>query len=265
MKLRVALVVLITACLGLAVALLSTRHRAQEDNIEATDSILYHSNQWQETSIALEQTKQEKVNLGEELNTLSNQYQNLETSYNSTTSQLASTETTLSKTELALRAAEAEITRRDSQITELENQNEALDQHAAGLSSAITNLTIQIEDTQAKLTTAEGDRAFLEAELQRLMAEKAELERQLNDLDVLKAQISHLKKELAISRRLEWIRKGILGFDQTKGATKLMKGVSPETPPPSTYDLNVEVTEDGAVRVIPPMTDSPAETNVTEP
>jgi hypothetical protein len=128
-------------------------------------------------------------------------------------------------------------------------------------------LQTQIDDTQKKLTASEGDKAFLEKELQRLMSEKAELERQFNDLKVLRAQVAKLKEELNISRRLAWIREGIFARDNQKGAEQLMQKSTPAfggqtasaapTPKDKNYDLNVEVNADGSVRVIPPGTNAP--------
>jgi len=61
-------------------------------------------------------------------------------------------------------------------------------------------------DTERKLAASEGDREFLLAELKRLQAEKVDLERQFNDLALLRDQIRKLKDELSIASRLEWIR-----------------------------------------------------------
>ena len=57
------------------------------------------------------------------------------------------------------------------------------------------------------------------------MAEKAELERQFNDLAVLRAQVSKLKEELSVARRLEWIRQGLFASTEQRGAQKLMQGL----------------------------------------
>jgi hypothetical protein len=124
---------------------------------------------------------------------------------------------------------------------------------------------MQIADTQKRLTTSEGDKAFLEKELQRLITEKAELERQFNDLTVLRAQVAKLKEELSIARRLDWIRNGLFASSDQKGAQKLMQGLTPAATAQAklakpNYDLNVEVTSDGSVRVIPPLTNGPAAT-----
>jgi chromosome segregation ATPase len=182
------------------------------------------------------------------------------------TNQITATSNTLTKTEDSLKAAQDEVAKRDTQIAELETQNKQLDEKAADLNSSITNLQTQIDDTQKKLAASEGDKAFLEKELQRLVAEKAELERQFNDLKVLRTQVSKLKEELNISRRLAWIREGIFARADQKGAQQLMQKTTPafgpgsaatNAPvPPKTgnYDLNVEVNADGTVRVIPPGT-----------
>ncbi|HVV70225.1 MAG TPA: hypothetical protein VHI52_01795, partial [Verrucomicrobiae bacterium] len=153
----------------------------------------------------------------------------------------------------------------EARISELESQNQALDKQSSDLSNQLTNLTTQITETQRKLAASEGDKAFLEKELKRLMAEKAELERQFNDLTVMKAQVAKLKRELSISRRLEWLREGLFARTEEKGAQKLLqnagtKEAAAKTPKPA-YDLNVEVNSDGSVKVIPPASDHPASTN----
>jgi hypothetical protein len=97
-----------------------------------------------------------------------------------------------------------------------------------------------------------------------MMAEKAELERQFNDLTVLRAQVAKLKQELKVARRLEWIRQGLFASSEQKGAQKLMQGAgaSPSQTKAArpAYDLNVEVGADGSVKVIPPA-GSRADTN----
>jgi hypothetical protein len=95
------------------------------------------------------------------------------------------------------------------------------------------------------------------------MAEKAELERQFNDLAVMRAQVVMLKEKLTIARRLEWIRKGIFASSPQKGAERLMQkpaatSDAAQQSKQSSYNLNVEVKADGTVRVIPPVTNSPA-------
>src|SRR5438045_2107725 len=80
-----------------------------------------------------------------------------------------------------------------------------------------------------------------------LMGEKTEVERQFNDLNVLRAQVAKLKTEQNIARRIEWMRNGLYASADEKGAQRLMTGISAPTPTgksnpiKSNYDLNVEV------------------------
>jgi hypothetical protein len=90
-----------------------------------------------------------------------------------------------------------------------------------------------------------------------LQTEKAELERQFNDLSLLRTQVAKLKEELSIARRLEWIRMGIYGMQTQKGAEKLMQAAAtPSTGTP--YGLNVELKQDGSATIISGQTNSAA-------
>lgn len=256
MKNRMGIIILTLACVGLAIALVLNQSNATKERKTAEGQILLHSNNWVEQSEKLDE--QRKVNI-ELTNSLTARVQDLAT----LTNQLTETSNTLTKTEDSLKAAQDEVAKRDSQISDLEAQNKQLDEKAADLNSSITNLQTQIDSTQKKLAASEGDKAFLEKELQRLVAEKAELERQFNDLKVLRAQVSKLKEELNISRRLAWIREGIFARADQKGAQQLMQRSAPVTSGTASnaatvkknnYDLNVEVNADGTVRVIPATT-----------
>lgn len=254
------MLVLVVVALALVVALLATRREASEQAVKKDGLITHHSNEWQKTSIALEEVRHERTGLERQLAVLTTNYATLSNTYLVTTGILATTASTLAETEAALKLAE-------TKIADLEGQNEALDKKTSDLNASLTALTVQIEETKQQLEMAQGDKALLQAELERLMAEKAELERQLNDLDVLKDQIRKLRSELAISRRLDWIRRGILGVDEMKGATRQMQtardsvasgdkqGEEPR------YDLNVEILDDGTVRVLPPATNALPATN----
>ncbi|HWD94646.1 MAG TPA: hypothetical protein VG938_20120 [Verrucomicrobiae bacterium] len=249
------IIILTLACVGLAIALVVNQSNATHDRKVADDQILTHSNKWVETSEKLDDERRRGLSLS---NDLVSRIQDLDT----LTNQISETSNTLAKTEDSLKAAQDEVAKRGAQIADLEAQNKHLDEKAADLSSSITNLQAQIDDTQKKLTASEGDKAFLEKELQRLVAEKAELERQFNDLKVLRAQVAKLKEDLDISRRLAWIREGIFAKADQKGAQQLMTKSAPAfgtnanataAPPkvPANYDLNVEVNRDGSVKVVP--------------
>lgn len=149
----------------------------------------------------------------------------------------------------AEQAAKAEIERRDAQITQLSQQTNALTIRMDELTAAINKLAANIAETERKLAAAEGDREFLLKELKRLQAEKAELERQFNDLKALRTQIAKLKEELSISRRLEWIRLGIYGSQSQKGAEKLL-ATAAAAAPRTNYGLKVELRQDGTATVV---------------
>jgi hypothetical protein len=85
-------------------------------------------------------------------------------------------------------------------------------------------------------------------ELKRLQAEKAELERQFNDLVLVREQFRKLKEELSIARRLDWIRRGLYGATERKGAELLQRGMV--APPVRTnYNLDVEIKKDGGAKI----------------
>lgn len=153
----------------------------------------------------------------------------------------------------AAEAAKAEIERRDAQIAQLTTQTNVLTQQMDDLTASIGKLGKQIADTETKLAASEGDREFLLKELKRLQVEKAELERQFNDLSALRVQVAKLKEELSVARRLEWIRLGIYGAQDKKGAERLMAG-NPSTARSTNFSLNVELKQDGGATVVNPAT-----------
>lgn len=259
MKNLIGVIILAAACIGLAVALVTTKNRATDEKRKDTETILAHSNQWVETSLKLDEQRQVNVLLTNDLAAVKQLFTQ---TTNLLTKELETVSSNLAKTEATLKAEQEAVAQRDAKIAALESQNQELDQKAIDLSVALTNLTVQIAETQRKLDASEGDKAFLEKELKRLMAEKAELERQFNDLTVLRAQVAKLKEELSIARRLEWIRKGLFASTEVKGSQQLLqRGPTAPAPPEAKtnfYDLNVEVNADGSVRVIPPLTNAPA-------
>ena len=269
MKTRIGAIILAVVCLGLVAALFATKKRARDEKTKDMEMIYDYSNKFMRTSSDLDEQRQVNVLLTNDLAarkteivTLTNRLTDMSSKLGEVSSKLGEVSTTLEKTAASLKATQDEVARRDARITELESQNAALDQRANDLTNRITSLTGQIDDTKKKLASSEGDKAFLEGELKRLMAEKAEVERQFNDLAVLRAQVAKLKEEVNISRRLDWIRKGLFATSDQKGAQQLIQR-GPAVPQSAQhYDLNVEVNADGSVRVIPPLTNNPDATNL---
>ena len=250
MKNLIGVIILAAVCIALGVVLFTSKKQADEEKRTATTTILNLSNDVVKTSSDL--TEQVQVNT-----MLSNDLTKARSEFGTLTNSFTQVAGSLKKTEASLKATQTALAERDQKIAALETQNRELDEKAIDLSAALTNLTSQITETQRKLDASEGDKAFLQGELTRLMAEKAELEKQFNDLDTLRWQVSKLKEELSVARRLEWIRKGLFASDEQKGATKLMN-VRPQTDNTNVYDLNVEVNADGSVKVIPGLTNAPA-------
>lgn len=147
----------------------------------------------------------------------------------------------------AAKAAAAEIAKRDNRISELETQRDDLTKRMTDLNGQIAGLESSITDTQRKLAASEGDRDFLLQELKRMQDEKVELERQFNDLAMLREQVRRLRDELNISRRLDWIRKGLYG--NLKGAERLQMGFDNQPAGGENFDLNVEMKDTGEVKL----------------
>lgn len=257
MKSNIGIAVLAILCGVLAVMLVVRNKQAQTQIRADADTINTLSNELVKVNYDLSDQRQVNTALERALEEQKAQASKLTNEIGQLTAQLA-------KANEEILTAKAEIAKRDAKIADLEAQNQSLDQQAAELTAALTNLNAQIAETRQKLAAAEGDRAFLENELKRLLAEKAELERKFNDLQVLRAQVKKLKEELAISRRLDWIRKGLFGDMERKGGEKLVTGIKESLAAPKPepkYDLNVEIDADGTIRVIKPLTADQAVTN----
>ena len=89
-----------------------------------------------------------------------------------------------------------------------------------------------------------------------MQTEKTELERQFNDMVVLREQVKKLRDELSVARRLEWIRRGLYGATTLKGGERLQKGLI-TAGPRTNYNLDVELNRDGSIRVTPPPSTNP--------
>ena len=255
MKPKVIIPLVIILAVGLGIGLFVSRSRISEQEV----NIANLSNQVSAASAKVSELTTVNETLESDLKKSTAEILSLTNNYTQALATLAKTEADLKQTEESLKQTQEAVDARDAKIAALENQNAELDKETASLSSAITNLSVQIEATQAKLAAAEGDKEFLQSELAKLMADKAELEKKLNDLNYLKAQVAHLKSELSIARRLDWIRKGIFDPFEKKGAQLLVEKQQPKpAPKENEYDLNVEIKSDGTVNVIPAPTNAPA-------
>jgi chromosome segregation ATPase len=252
MKTKLGIIILAVVCVGLVVALVAGKRHAETQQKKDAETILDFSNQLTTANVNLDELRQVNLMLTNDLDssrrtltTISNQY--------------VATSASLSNTEAALKTAQ-------DQIADLEAQNRVLDQQTADMTNTIANLSAQITETQMKLVASETNNAFLEGELKRQVAEKAELERRFNNLSEVRAQVRKLRDDLLVAQRLKWMREGTDPTQQHKGAELLMaRAPGNQNVGPAHYDLNVVVSSDGSVQVVPTTTNAPATNNVSPP
>jgi predicted nucleic acid-binding Zn-ribbon protein len=261
MKIKIAIIILAVACIGLAVALFAIKQQGEDQHAKDVSSISDLSNQVVNAKIQIDDLGQVNITLTNDL-TLSRQ-QTLDIS-----NSLAAANATLDQTKSKLSDAQGQITNLNTrvstlnaqvadlntQISDLEAQNKVLDDRANAVTNTIAQLNSLIETTENKLAIAETNGAFLQVELQKQMAQRAELEHQFNDLNEVRAQVKKLKDELYVARRLQLMK---TDTSNKKGAELLIARTPPVTNAPVTnapnYNLNVEVGSDGSVKVIPPL------------
>lgn len=258
MKQAAGYIVLIALAVALIATIIVRNKNADTRQKQDGATILSFSNSLKDATVKLDDARGVISNLEKDVAQRTATIQTFSNDLAKTSGDLSRTTDDLAKAraefDAAKKANEAEIARRDARIADLESQNMNLDRRATELTNALTALNGQVAEVKRKLASAEGDKAFLEGELKRLMTEKADLEKKFNDLVVLREQVKKLKEELALSRKLEWIRKGIFPSDDRKGSELLMKkpaSAAVQTPK-SGSELNVEIGSDGSARVVPP-------------
>ncbi len=255
---RTGVIVLLVICLALGVSVMVVKKHGADQHLQDSKQIDTLTNQLVQTTTDLDEQKKVAAMLEKDIENKKKEY---EKSLDELTNNITQITANLAKAETNLQTAEQKAKEQDTKIADLETQNQALDKKAEALSNSITNLNTQITETRHKLAASEGDKAFLEKELKRLMNDKAELERQFNDLTVLRAQVAKLKEEQNVARRLDWMRQGVFASTDQKGAQQLIQGLKPipnRAAGRPNYDLNVEVSADGSVRVVPPATNGVA-------
>ena len=249
MKTQLGVVILIIVCVGLGIALVVGKKQADTRQKKAADTILDFSNQLTTANASLDELRQVNLTLTNDLDvsrqalvTLSNQYIAASTSFSD---------------------AKASLKTAQYQIASLKAQNQALDQRAEKMTTAIAGLSAQIAETRKKIVESETNNTFLENELKRQVAKRAELEHKFNNLYQVRTQVRKLQNDFVIARRLEWKRDGTGPDQQQKGAQLLMARTSTTNRVirPSGYNLNVEVSSEGSVKVIPMLTNTPPATN----
>jgi len=233
----------------LSVGLWVRHNNAIKEKAEADQRFNQLSNQFVQVTADLNEAKQVITAKEVDIEQREGVLKRLSNTLTQTTANLAKTEADAKR---AAQLAAEEVAKRDQRITELEGQRDDLTKRMTDLNGQITGLESDIAETQRKLASSEGDRAFLLKELKRLQQEKMDLEKQFNDLAMLRDQVRKLRDELSISKRLDWLRRGFYGTP--KAAEKLTRPAGTN----QNFDLNVELRQDGSVRVNPGATNAPA-------
>lgn len=252
---KVVIVILVLGCVGLTVALLVQRKKSTEIQQVQAQGYLELSNRLDAVQRNFEEQERMNLFLNTNLTLANTEVASFSNRFLSISRNLDEVRTEARK---AAEIAEAELDKREGRISELTSQGEDLGNQIGKLNSSIGNLNQLIAETERKLSASEGDREFLLTELKRMQREKSDLERQFNDLALLRTQVAKLKDELSVAKRLEWIRRGIYGPETRKGAEILMQGITMPTGARTNYNLNVELKQDGSATVVPPSTNSPA-------
>jgi chaperonin cofactor prefoldin len=268
MKLKVVIVILAVACIGLGIALFAAKKQAEEQHGQDVSSITDFSNQVVHANDQLKDLGQVNLTLSNDLASSQQQIALGEAQMAQLSNSLVAANSTLEDTKNSLMSSEELITNLNNRIADLEAQNKALDDQADTLSNRLAALTVQIVDTKNQLAISETNAAFLQDELQKQLAQRAELEHKFNDIDELRTQVRKIKDEMFIARRLQLMKND---NGNKKGGEMLMTHNAPTSGPAGAkpnpnYDLNVEIGSDGSVKIIPPIgsTNSPA-TNSPSP
>lgn len=247
-RMKVLIFLLVLACAGLGFGVYKFNEQAAVEREEAERA----QREARETKEKLAQTSstlEEQLQVNQKIDSdLTARTAALQQASNEVQSLRASLALTEAKAADEAKAAQDAITKKQAEIQELEGRNANLSSRMTDLTSAIEELENQIADTERKLSASEGDREFLLAELGRMQAEKIDLERQFNDLALLRGQIRKLRDELSLASRLEWIRRGLYGA-QLPETDRLQPGfaVPVDTGP---VDLDVEIRQEGGARVL---------------
>jgi chromosome segregation ATPase len=208
-------VILGVLCLGLAIALFSSKrdndaqHEKDAETINSTSNML--STAWKEVAA-----------FRGNVSTLSNQ---LETSQSATltfSNQLIEAKSALTT---AKEASERQITDLKAQSAQLETENQASSQRIAELTNHISDLTNQIALAQASLLQASKEYALLENRFRRDVAERVIVERRFNNRNELKARLEYLQWNPVLEVSEDRIREGL---NVVVGKSNLCYVITPE-------------------------------------
>ena len=267
MKIKVAIIVLVLALIALAIALFATKQQGVNLHTADVTSIVNFSNQLVESSAQLNEARQVNLDLTNDLSLTRSQLTVAQEHLEQLSNSLISVEVTLENTSALLAIAQNQITNLHVKMTDLEWHNKTLEQNAQELTATIAQLNGTIAETERKLSKETKNRSYLEKELQKQIALRTELEGKFNNLVEVRAQIRKLRDERIMTDRIATMKDPTAG---KKGAALLMmqsssqvlgnpaartatNSLAPTKTSAPDYNLNVEVGNDGSVKVISPL------------
>jgi chromosome segregation ATPase len=185
MTFKLGIVILGIAIIGLAVGLVMTKKQADHLHTQDTASILDFSNQLATANIFLGDLRQGNLMLTNDLAATSQIFE-------TTSNHLADLSSQLTGAKTTNESKQGYVTKLNGHVGILEPQNKMLNDRATSLSNNIVLLEAQIAVLQQQLTISQTNNVLLVAELEKKLTQKAELERQFNDIDALRAQAKYL-------------------------------------------------------------------------
>jgi chromosome segregation ATPase len=233
-------------------AMLSTTsarlEKSQEDATAFSNHVTTLTSQLTEQLLARAQLE---TNLAFTERKAANELATVRADLSTTTASLEKSQAEAKAAAAAIAAANAAIAEKDKRISALESQNTELDKEASDLRISLTNIQAQIQAARKKLDAAEGDQQLLMAEWTKAQAQKEELEKKFSDLAVLKERVRTLRDNIAIDRRLDYIRRGLYDAGEQKAGDHMIN--PPVAGPAATNkSLDVELHQGGEIKLNPP-------------
>ena len=157
MKLKIVIVILAVACIGLLIGLLSVKKQGEEQHALDASSIVDFSNQVVNADLKINDLNQVNLMLTNDLALSQQQAAQLSNSLSAAQATIAESRTTLASAQQQIANEQQQITNLNGHINDLEIQNKVLDQQASELSNTIAKLNLLIADTQGKLGQSESN------------------------------------------------------------------------------------------------------------
>jgi chromosome segregation ATPase len=252
MKSNLPVIILLVLCLGLGVVVfLQNQHQTVQANNRELEFNSYSNNF---KNIEEKYNEQKTVNsvLDSNLTVLrlkaANDAAEADTRLANTLTNLEEAQREARIAREAVAKAAADIADREKKIADLEHQNAALDTESTSLHSQISDLNSQITAAKKQLGDATRDKQLVSEELLRLESQKEDLERRLSDVAALKEQITTVRDNLSIARRLTWMQRGIYDNVSKKGGELLIAPAKPVAPD-TNRSLDVELLQGGGFRI----------------